>query len=81
MIVGVPKEIYPEERRVAMVPAAIAALIKAGCEVLIEKGAGENAGSPAPDARPRATRLPSRNSRSIGDVAGVFFPGRFGRFW
>jgi NAD(P) transhydrogenase subunit alpha len=44
MIVGVPKEIYPEERRVAMVPAAVAALIKAGCEVLIEKGAGENAG-------------------------------------
>jgi proton-translocating NAD(P)+ transhydrogenase subunit alpha len=46
MIVGVPREIYPEERRVAMVPAAIPALAKAGCEVMIEKGAGMLAGFP-----------------------------------
>ena len=46
MIVGVPREIYPEERRVAMVPAAIPALVKAGCEVMIEKGAGVLAGFP-----------------------------------
>jgi NAD(P) transhydrogenase subunit alpha len=44
MIVGVPREIYPGERRVAMVPAALPALIKAGCEVLVEKGAGVLAG-------------------------------------
>jgi NAD(P) transhydrogenase subunit alpha len=49
MIVGVPKESYPGERRVAMVPAAVPALIKAGCEVLIEAGAGTAAGYPDPD--------------------------------
>lgn len=44
MIVGVPKEIYPGERRVALVPAVIPNLIKAGLEVLIETGAGAAAG-------------------------------------
>ncbi|MGH7813504.1 MAG: NAD(P) transhydrogenase subunit alpha [Candidatus Binataceae bacterium] len=46
MIIGIPKEIYPGERRVAMVPASIPALKKAGCEVLIESGAGVAAGFP-----------------------------------
>ncbi len=44
MIVGVPKEIFPGERRVALVPASIAALKKAGCEVLVQTGAGFDAG-------------------------------------
>jgi NAD(P) transhydrogenase subunit alpha len=44
MIVGVPKESYPGERRVALVPAAIPALTKVGLEVLIESGAGDQAG-------------------------------------
>ena len=46
MIVGVPKEIYPGERRVALVPVAIPNLTKAGLEVVIEAGAGEQAGYP-----------------------------------
>src|SRR6266851_7490976 len=44
MIVGVPKETYPGERRVAMVPSVVPILLKAGCEVLVEKGAGIAAG-------------------------------------
>jgi len=44
MIVGVPIETYPGERRVAMVPAVIPLLLKAGCEVLVQKGAGIAAG-------------------------------------
>lgn len=44
MIVGVPKESYPHERRVALVPAAIPSLTKAGFEVLVETAAGEEAG-------------------------------------
>jgi NAD(P) transhydrogenase subunit alpha len=44
LIVGVPKESYPGERRVALVPAVIASLAKAGLEVVIESGAGEHAG-------------------------------------
>ncbi len=46
MIVGVPKEIYPGERRVALVPAVIPNLAKAGLEVVIESGAGTDAGYP-----------------------------------
>ena len=40
VIVGVPKETFPGERRVAIVPDLIPGLQKAGIEVLIEAGAG-----------------------------------------
>ena len=46
VIVGVPKESYPGERRVALVPVAIPNLIKAGLEIILEAGAGEQAGYP-----------------------------------
>jgi proton-translocating NAD(P)+ transhydrogenase subunit alpha len=44
MIVGVPRESFPGERRVAMVPAVIPSLTKAGLEVVVEAGAGLSAG-------------------------------------
>ncbi|MGL1892250.1 MAG: Re/Si-specific NAD(P)(+) transhydrogenase subunit alpha [Spirochaetaceae bacterium] len=44
MIIGIPKESFPNENRVALVPAHVAGLIKAGSSVLIESGAGLNAG-------------------------------------
>jgi H+-translocating NAD(P) transhydrogenase subunit alpha len=46
MIVGVPREIYPGERRVALVPAVIPNLKKAGLDVLVEANAGLAAGYP-----------------------------------
>ena len=46
MIVGVPKEIFPGERRVALVPAVLSALGKAGLEVVVETNAGLSAGYP-----------------------------------
>ncbi|MFZ1006019.1 MAG: Re/Si-specific NAD(P)(+) transhydrogenase subunit alpha [Candidatus Sulfotelmatobacter sp.] len=46
MIVGVPRESYPGERRVAIVPAIVPILAKAGFEVVVEVGAGEQAGYP-----------------------------------
>lgn len=46
MIVGVPKESYPGERRVALVPSSVPELAKKGIEVLIEAGAGDQAGYP-----------------------------------
>ena len=46
MIIGVPTESYPGERRVALVPMVIPNLTKAGFEVLVESGAGAAAGSP-----------------------------------
>ncbi len=46
MIVGVPKETFPGERRVALIPAMLPALERAGIEVLVETGAGVAAGFP-----------------------------------
>ena len=40
MILGVPKESYPGERRVALVPLVVPNLIKAGFEVVVEASAG-----------------------------------------
>ena len=49
MIVGVPRESFPGERRVALVPAAIPNLTKAGLEVVVQAGAGAGAGYPDAD--------------------------------
>ena len=47
MRVSVPKERAPRERRVALMPDAVARLVKAGVEVVVERGAGVE--SLAPD--------------------------------
>lgn len=44
MILGVPLASYPNERRVALVPAVVPTLAKAGVEVLVQREAGEKAG-------------------------------------
>jgi NAD(P) transhydrogenase subunit alpha len=44
MRVGIPKETWPGETRVAVIPAGAAALKKAGLEVVVEEGAGSSAG-------------------------------------
>ena len=46
MNIAVVKETYPGERRVALVPASVAPLLKIGCHVQIEAGAGVAAGYP-----------------------------------
>ena len=43
MIIAIPKETQPSEKRVAIAPDNVAAFAKLGYEVLIEKGAGEAA--------------------------------------
>jgi NAD(P) transhydrogenase subunit alpha len=65
VIVGVPKESYPRERRVALVPLVIPNLTKAGLEVIIESGAGEAAGYPD------ATYV-EKGARIAPDRAAVF---------
>lgn len=44
LTVGVPKESFSGERRVALIPASIAALKKAGLSVIVESSAGLEAG-------------------------------------
>ena len=57
MLVAVPKEIYPGERRVALIPQTVPSLIKAGLEVVIEAGAGESANSPDRDFEVQGARI------------------------
>src|SRR5215475_9339083 len=57
MILGVPKENYPGERRVAVVPGVVPALAKAGIEVLVETGAGVEAGYPDKDYTDKGAKL------------------------
>jgi H+-translocating NAD(P) transhydrogenase subunit alpha len=61
MIVGVPRESYPGERRVALVPGVIPSLAKAGLEVVIEAGAGAEAGYPDAEFTAKGAKiLPQR---------------------
>jgi len=63
VIVGVPKEIYPGEQRVALTPLVIPNLAKAGFEVVVQSGAGVAAGYPDEQyAEKGAKVLPDRNS-------------------
>ena len=44
MIIGVVRESWPGERRVALAPASVPPLVKAGHQVLVESNAGTSAG-------------------------------------
>jgi NAD(P) transhydrogenase subunit alpha len=59
MIVGVPRESFPGERRVALVPSVIPNLAKAGLEVLIEAGAGIEAGYPDSEYTGKGAKIAS----------------------
>jgi H+-translocating NAD(P) transhydrogenase subunit alpha len=65
VIVGVPKELFPGERRVALVPLVVPVLAKAGLEVAIETGAGAEAGYPDAD-------FAAKGAKILPDRAAVF---------
>jgi NAD(P) transhydrogenase subunit alpha len=61
LIVGVPKESYPGERRVAVVPLVVPNLKKIGLDVIVEAGAGLESGYRDSDYSDKgATLVPSR---------------------
>jgi H+-translocating NAD(P) transhydrogenase subunit alpha len=57
VIIGVAKESYPGERRVALVPLVVPILIKAGFQVVVESGAGEQAGYPDAQYAEKGARI------------------------
>jgi NAD(P) transhydrogenase subunit alpha len=67
MIVGVAKETYPGERRVALIPAAIGPLTKAGMQVLVESGAGLAAGFPDAHYVEKGAKVVSRAEALAAD--------------
>ena len=78
MIIGVPREVFPGERRVALAPAVIPNLAKAGFEVRIEAGAGAGAGYLDADYAAKGAKIVAPRSevfRSADVVAQVLCYG------
>src|ERR1700746_1173863 len=65
MIVGVPRETFPGERRVALGHSVGPTLAQAGLEVVIEAGAGLEAGYPDADYIAKGAKI-------VADRAEVF---------
>jgi alanine dehydrogenase len=57
MVVGVPKEIKPDERRVALTPAGAAAFTMHSHEVYVERGAGLGSGFTDQEYRSAGARI------------------------
>ena len=66
MIIGICKETFPGERRVALIPDAIPKLAKAGLEFLVEQRAGSAAGIPDADYTEKGARLASTRAEVFG---------------
>ncbi len=63
MKVGVLRETYPGEHRVAMVPSVIAPLTKGGMTVLVEPGAGVESGYPDSEYANKGAQIASSRSQ------------------
>jgi len=66
VLVAVPKEKAPRERRVALTPEGVKALAKLDCEVAVEAGAGLEAGFPDADYEAAGARLESNAASLLG---------------
>jgi len=65
MIVGVVKETFPGEKRVALIPMNIAQFKKAGLDIIVESGAGDAAGYPD-------SAFEAKGAKIVGSRAEVF---------
>ena len=72
MLIGIPKETFPGERRVAMVPTAVATLAKKGIEVLIETSAGEPAGYSDAAYREKGAKIADSRQQVFDQADAVF---------
>jgi NAD(P) transhydrogenase subunit alpha len=66
--IGVPRETFPGERRVALVPRSCDALGKLGASVVVEQSAGVEAGFPDEQYATRGARSASRREVFRADV-------------
>ena len=81
MIVGVPKETFPGERRVALAPGALPALAKASLDVLVEASAGAAAGFPDAAYTEKGARIADSHAQLFAEaevVLQVRSPGAAG---
>jgi H+-translocating NAD(P) transhydrogenase subunit alpha len=68
MTIGVPRETFPGERRVALVPRTCEVLGKLGASVVVEQSAGAEAGFPDDQYVTRGARVGSRADAFQADI-------------
>lgn len=68
MKVAVPKETFPKERRVALIPQHVAPLKKAGLEVVVESGAGESSLHGDQDFEAQGARVEKDRQRLLSEA-------------
>ena len=81
MIVGVPREPFPGERRVALVPGLLPSLAKASLDVLVETAAGAEAGFPDAEYAEKGARIAESHAQLFAEadvVLQVRSPGAAG---
>ncbi len=72
MKIGVVKETFPGERRVALIPDSMTALGKAGHELIVESGAGTSAGYPDGAYKAKGATIAADRAKVFGSADAVF---------
>lgn len=72
VVIAVPKETAPGERRVATVPEVVSKLVKAGATVRVEAGAGEESGYPDDAYRAAGATVGPRSATLSGSSIVLF---------
>ncbi len=72
MVIGVPREIFPSERRVALIPASVPLLVKAGFRVLVETNAGYLAGYTDAAYREKGASTAASRDQVFADADVIF---------
>ena len=73
MIAGVVRETFPGENRVALVPANLTALKKAGIDVIMEAGAGTAAGYPDSAYENKGAKVASGRNEVFGSADVILY--------
>ena len=75
MLVGVPREGPAGESRVALVPSVVPQLVRAGLDVIVERGAGDAAGFPDDAYAAHGATGERSDPQRIGDDAAIHISG------
>ncbi|GAB5399357.1 MAG: alanine dehydrogenase [Aureisphaera sp.] len=66
LVIGIPKEIHFQEQRICLTPDAVAALVANGHQVLIERGAGKEAGYSNKDYSEAGAQISEDTKKVLG---------------
>jgi len=65
MIIGIPKETYQGEHRIAFIPPSVDRLVKKGAQIIIEAGLGASIGIPDEDYRKAGASVESNRQKLL----------------